>query len=110
MNDSNNYATFELFARTVDKQQFAHTIQARMRTKRVRFDKEESWFPDLESECMRFPRDVRNDQVDALAILGHGVQKFIEAPTLKEQYEEERDAEMYESGIYEQGRSAFTGY
>lgn len=110
MNDANNYCTYELFARTVDKQQFAHTIQARMRTKRVRFDKEEAWFPDVESECMRFPRDVRNDQVDALAILGHGVQKFIEAPTQKEMYEEEYQSEMYESGIYEQGRSELTGY
>jgi predicted phage terminase large subunit-like protein len=108
--DLDNFVSYELFARTVDKKQFAHTIQARMRTGRVKFDKEADWFQALESECLRFPRDAKNDQVDALAILGFGVQKFVEAPTKREQEEDAYLEEMIESGHYEEGRSEITGY
>lgn len=108
--DTDNFVSYELFARTVDKKQFAHTVQARMRTGRVKFDKDSDWFLTLESECLRFPRDAKNDQVDALAILGFGVQKFVEAPTKKEEEEEEYLEEMIMSGHYEEGRSEITGY
>ncbi len=104
-----NFALIELMLRAVDKKQYAHTIQARMRSKRVRFDKSADWFPGLESELMRFPRDRKDDQVDALAILGMGVQKFIEAPTkaemIEEQYQEE--ISMFNEDV---GRSMVTGY
>lgn len=106
---SDNYCTFELMPRTVDKKQYAHTIQARMRSKRVRFDKQADWFPGFESECMRFPRDRKDDQVDALAILGHGVQKFIEAPSEQEVAEEIYQEELMFADE-DQGRSTVTGY
>lgn len=108
--DDDNFCTYELFPRMVDKKQFAHTIQARMRTHRVRFDKNKDWFYGLESEMMRFPRDAKNDQVDAIAMLGHGVQKFVEAPTRREMEDEAYEEEKLESGINADGRSEYTGY
>lgn len=110
MNEQNNYVSYELFARIVDKISFAQTIRARLRSKRVRINKGENWYGDFEQELLRFPRDTHDDQVDAIAILGRGVEKFIEAPTLKEQEDEAYLEEMIESDMYEQGRSAYTGY
>lgn len=110
MNESNSYFIIEMFNRGVDKVQFAQTIRARMRAHRVRFDQREGWFPDFESECLRFPRDIHDDEVDALAILGRGVEKFVEAPS-EEELEEEEYKEAFEmSDLYEQGRSEITGY
>lgn len=103
------FCNLELMPRTVDKKQYAATIQARMRSKRVRFDKSGEWFPSFESELMRFPRDRKDDQVDALSILGHGVQKFIEAPTEREQADEQYEIELM-TADEDQGRSLVTGY
>lgn len=108
--EENRFVTIELFARIVDKISFAQTIRARMRSKRVRFDKRATWFLDLETECMRFPRDRHDDQVDAMAILGRGVEKFFEAPTNKELSEEAYLEDMINSDLFEQGRSQTTGY
>jgi predicted phage terminase large subunit-like protein len=110
MTEQDNYATYELFARVVDKISFAQTIRARLRSKRVRINKREGWYGDLESEMLRFPRDRHDDQVDALAILGRGVEKFVEAPTAKEVAEEEYLEEMVMSDLNDQGRSETTGY
>jgi predicted phage terminase large subunit-like protein len=110
MLEENRFVTLELFARIVDKISFAQTIRARMRSKRVRFDKRSNWFGDLETECMRFPRDRHDDQVDALAILGRGVEKFFEAPTNKELEEEAYLEDMINSDVFQQGRSEMTGY
>lgn len=108
--DRDNFVSYELFNRAVDKRQFAHAIQARMRSKRVRFAKGEDWFPDFESEMMRFPRDAKNDQVDAIAMLGAGVGKFFEAPTSREQAEEAREEEMLHGDLLDEGRSEICGY
>lgn len=109
MIDADNFISYELFNRAVDKKQYAHTIQARMRSKRVRFDKAADWFQSFESECMRFPRDRKDDQVDALAMLGHGLVKFIDAPSSKEMADEIYEEEMALSD-YDHGRSEVTGY
>jgi predicted phage terminase large subunit-like protein len=110
MEENNNFFSYELLTRAVDKVQFAQTIRARMRIGKVKFDKRSDWFLDLEQECLRFPRDAHDDQVDALAILGRGVEKFMEAPTDKEVEEEQYNEIMKESDILEAGRSAITGY
>jgi len=110
MEESNNYFSYELLARVTDKVQFAQTIRSRMRIGKVRFDKQADWFLDLEQECLRFPRDAHDDQVDALAMLGRGVEKFMDAPTDKEVSEEEYMEHMRDSDILEAGRSAVTGY
>lgn len=110
MIENNNYFTYELFARTGDKIQFAQTIRARMRLQRVKFDHEADWFPDLEQELLRFPRDVHDDQVDALAILGRGIEMFTEAQTKEEAEEEAYEETKRESDFYEEGRNEYTGY
>lgn len=88
----------------------ARSIQARMRAGGVKFEKESDWYQAFEDECMRFPRDKHDDQVDAFAYLGLMLDKLIEAPT-QEQIEEEHFEEEYaESGLSDAGRSAYTGY
>lgn len=108
--EQDNFVTTELFARVVDKKQFAHSIQARMRSGRVKFDKDSEWWGDLEQECLRFPRDAKNDQVDALAMLGYGVNKWIDAPTAKELEEEDYLEDFVLSGLDKEGISEWTGY
>lgn len=110
MEENNNYFSYELLARVTDKVQFAQTIRSRMRIGKVRFDKQSDWYIDLEQECLRFPRDAHDDQVDALAMLGRGVEKFMEAPTDKEVSEEEYMDSMRNSDILDAGRSSVTGY
>ncbi len=93
-----------------DKITRARSIQARMRAGGVKFDKASDWYQTLEDECMRFPRDKHDDQVDALAYLGLMINKLIEAPTKAEIEEEEYNAEYEQSGLAESGRNPVTGY
>lgn len=93
-----------------DKLTRARSIQARMRAKGVKFDKEADWYQKFEDECLRFPRDKHDDQVDAFAYLGLMLNKLIEAPTKHEIEEEEYLDDYRNSGIYESGRSQSTGY
>jgi len=109
--DQDNFVSYETFNRAVDKKQFAHSIQARMRTGRVRFAKGAEWYQDFEQELMRFPRDRADDQVDGISILGHGVTKFQEAPTKREEMDMQKEEEREMFGGYEDmGRSLVTGY
>ena len=93
-----------------DKITRARSIQARMRAGGVKFDKSADWYQTLEDECMRFPRDKHDDQVDALAYLGLMINKLIEAPTKEEIEDELYNDELEQSGINESGRSSITGY
>ena len=92
-----------------DKIQRARSIQGRMRAKTIKFDKGADWYPVFEDELLKFPRGVKDDQVDAFAYLGMLLDNIIEAPTEKEVEEEEYEFEFRQS---EQptGRSQFTGY
>lgn len=111
MLESNNFYVLHTLASTTDKVQRSQSIRARMRAGHVFFDKEAEWFNDLEQECIRFPRDRHDDQVDALSILGMALDKFIEAPTAEEVREdmEEEEFNMYLSDQFS-GRSLVTGY
>jgi predicted phage terminase large subunit-like protein len=93
-----------------DKIARGRSIQARMRAKGVKFDKQADWYQTLEDECIRFPRDRHDDQVDCLAYLGMMLDKLIEAPTQDEQNEEEYQDALHEHGYDQRGRSAVTGY
>ena len=93
-----------------DKIARGRSIQARMRAKGVKFDKEADWYQTLEDECVRFPRDRHDDQVDCLAYLGMMLDKLIEAPTQAEQNEDEYQEALHEHGYDQRGRSAVTGY
>lgn len=93
-----------------DKQTRARSIQARMRAKSVKFQKSEDWFQTLENEMVRFPRDLHDDQVDAMAWLGLMLDKLVEANTPQEDEDEEYEEEMAESAYYDGGRNRYTGY
>lgn len=93
---------------TKDKQSRSRSLQARMRAGGIRFDKDKMWYPSLEDEMARFPRDRHDDQVDALSWIGLVLDKISDAPTNKELEEEEwNKMEEESSGI---GRSTITGY
>lgn len=93
-----------------DKVMRGRAIQARMRAKGVKFDKEADWYYKLEEECLQFPRGKNDDQVDALSYLGLMLDKMIEAPTKKEQEYEDRLLELEEAGLDSIGRNEITGY
>lgn len=94
-----------------DKQARARSIQARMRAKAVKFDKGADWYQDLENEMSRFPRDVHDDQVDAMAWLGLMLDKLVEAPTPEELEEEEWEDEWAaENSLSQEGQNWATGY
>jgi predicted phage terminase large subunit-like protein len=94
-----------------DKPTRARSIQARMRAGACKFDKEAEWYPDFEEELVSFPRYKHDDQVDAWAYIGLMVDRMWEAPTKKEQ-EEEEYAEMVSQGSdgNQDGRNTVTGY
>jgi len=85
-------------------------MRARMRSGNVFFNKEAEWFDPLQLEMSRFPRDVHDDQVDAMSYLGLALDKFVEAPTSKEVEEDERDEALAEAGFFDMGRCETTGY
>lgn len=93
-----------------DKPQRARNIQARMRAKTCKFDKAAEWYPTFEDELLKFPRGVKDDQVDAWAYMGTLLDRLIEAPTQKELDEEEHLDEYRSSGLSFSGRSRLTGY
>jgi predicted phage terminase large subunit-like protein len=110
MSNRGIYFNYEAMASITDKSTRSSSIRARMRVGAVKFDKEADWFPDFEDECLKFPRDVHDDYVDALSLLGRGLNKFAEAPTAQEEAEEAYEQEKEESGFYNDGRSEVTGY
>ncbi len=92
---------------TKDKKSRASSIQARMRAGGVKFDTEAEWYPDLQQEMLRFPRDVHDDQVDALSWVGLTLTQIAEPPTdreLEDEYYDELEREE------PHGRSVMTGY
>ena len=100
------FMNLNLMTPTKDKQSRAMSLQARMRMGSVRFDKDAHWFAGLQSEMLRFPRDVHDDQVDALAWIGLTLDQLIEPATLRE-----IEDEYYESiADNPLGRSVLTGY
>lgn len=91
-----------------DKLQRSRSIQARMRAKSIKFDKEGDWYLAFEDECVKFPRDRHDDQVDAFAYLGIMLNNLSEAPTGEELEEERYLAEFNATAA--DGRSTTTGY
>lgn len=107
---------------TKDKESRARSIQARLRQGSVYFpyeldDKEKimpDWYADLEQEMVRFPRDVHDDQVDALAWVGLTLAEM--SPGMTEQeyedamYEEEFEPDFVEDNFLEMGGDPIGGY
>lgn len=98
---------------TKDKQTRARSIQARLRAGGVKFNKDTEWYPVMEDELARFPRDLHDDCVDALAWIGLMLDKFVEADSREEMDLQEWEDEMEESGLdafSNSGRNYITGY
>jgi predicted phage terminase large subunit-like protein len=93
-----------------DKIARAASIQARLRAKNVRFNKQGDWYINFEEECTRFPRDKHDDQVDALSYLGLMLESLIEAPTKQEIDEDEYNERISSSHGGDSGRSSWCGY
>ena len=110
MISENNFAIIHTISPSTDKVTRAQSIRARMRSGNVFFNKEAEWFDPLLLEMSRFPRDIHDDQVDAMSYLGLALDKFVEAPTAKEVEEEDREEALKEYGFMDQGRSEYTGY
>lgn len=97
-----------------DKVMRTSSIRARMMCQSVYFEKETDWYPIFEEECLRFPRDVHDDQVDTFAYLGMLLNKLVEANTPEEDEDEEWQDELRTAGhagrSKRDGRSSITGY
>ncbi len=106
----NSYPNIETFPTTKDKIARARSINARMRSEGVKFDKSKEWYHEFEHEVLTFPRDRHDDQVDALAWLGMGLDKLVEAPTEEAIDLEEWEDEFAESIDWDEGRNLTCGY
>ena len=104
------FVAIEAIPEVIDKRQRAQSIRARMRAQGVKFDQRKDWFSDLQVELLQFDRGTHDDQVDMMALFGMYLLNLIEAPSKEELTQQEYDAEFRESGLFESGRSAVTGY
>ena len=92
---------------TKDKQTRARSFQARMRAGGVYFDHTADWFPQAQSEILRFPRDVHDDVVDSLSWIGLTLDQ-VSLPQTNREIEDEYFEEM--ESFMPTGRSMVTGY
>ena len=93
-----------------DKIKRSKSIQGRVRARGVEFDKTATWWPDMESELLRFPKDVHDDIVDAFAWVGLMMNDITQAYTHEEQADEDWETEMSESMSFYNGSNSMTGY
>lgn len=111
MQERNLWPRIEPMQASQDKIKRARALQARMRAGMVEFDTDASWYIALEQEMLTFPRGEFKDQVDALAWLAIGIEKFYETPTQQELFDDEYE-DMLESDYspVAYGMNAVTGY
>lgn len=108
---SGKYMNIMEIAAHNDKMSRARSIQGRMRAGGVKFDMDSDWYPTMFDECMRFPRDKHDDQVDALAYQGLLLDKMVDALTPKEQDDEDFANELAKDNWFNpEGRSLVGGY
>ena len=88
------------------------SIQGMVKAGFVKFDKEASWYPDLENELMTIsdtgPRGAHDDMFDAFAYIGLTVDQYFSAQSDAE-IEEEEHQDLLES-YYREGVCKTTGY
>ena len=94
-----------------DKQTRARSIQARLRQGTVFFNTRADWYPDLEQEMVRFPRDKHDDMVDALAWIGLTLNNIVPGKT-KQEHKDELEDEYWDEmeGDEPFGIDNVTGY
>lgn len=88
----------------------ARSFQGRHRAGLLKFNKSAEWFPAFEEELCTFPRGIHDDRVSACAVLGMALEKMVEAPTIKEQEEEDYTFEVRKADMEYEGRSEVCGY
>lgn len=93
-----------------DKRAKASGMVARMRAKGVRFDKGKEFYPEMEAEFLAFDRGIKDDQVDALSMIGLAINKMNTALTYDQIVEDQIADEEKEHMIGTDGRSQLTGY
>lgn len=103
-----NYLNLETSVANKDKQTRARGIQARLRAGTVKFNKDTSWYAELEDEFVRFPKTRHDDQVDALAWIGLTLDNIRHAMSSEEMDEEEYQLLIKEN--LDDGRCHTTGY
>ena len=83
-----------------------------VKARAVHFDKEASWYPDLESQLLTIsdsgPRGAHDDYFDAFAYIGLTIDRYWEAQS-DEEIEEEEYEEAFEA-YHDMGRCSTTGY
>jgi len=114
MRENNIYPNVDeefLIVPTADKRKRAQSIRARARGGGVEIDDEAAWYDDFINEMVQFDRGTYKDQVDALSLIGLGLNSMLDAPTeeelAEEEWEDEFGADMF---AFESGRDAITGY
>ena len=110
MMETGTFPSLLPLAPATDKMTRARSIQARMRTGAVKFDKAADWYYPFEDEAVTFPRGKHDDQVDSLAYIGLILAKINSGSSREEVEEDEYEEELSQSGLHEQGRSITTGY
>ena len=100
------YCVREQFPTRGDKAVRAQSIRGRIALRGLRIPKDAPWRAELESELLRFPAGVHDDQVDALGLVGQLLDRMLEGerPRLKtkptiDRYER-RSREREEAGSW----------
>lgn len=95
-----------------DKVTRARPLQARMRAKKVKWDTEADWFPEIQTEFLEFPRGKHDDSVDSLAHMAIGLADQVVTPQTPEEDAEEEYWRRKEqtSSSFNGGRNKTTGY
>lgn len=96
---------------SADKRKRAQSIRARARSGGVEVDDESHWYNDFITEMVQFDRGTYKDQVDALSLIGLGLNQMSEVASDEERVDDEWEEEFGDGFFtYEAGRDAITGY
>ena len=112
MRKQNIYPTLDLFSSRIDKKSRARSIQGRLKSGSVFFQKDNGWYEDLHDELKRFDRAEHDDYVDCMSSIGQLLDKMLPVST-KEEMEEEMYFEEFRRGggdPYSGGKNRSTGY
>lgn len=109
MRRRNMYLNLYPMPAIADKVARARSMQGRMKTGDVYFQKDLAWYPDFFSEVTTFPRGKHDDMMDAFAYMGHLLDSMVAPPTEVEERWEEMEKERRASTKFG-GRNRTTGY
>ena len=109
MYERNEFLSIEPIQPSADKVQRSRSFQARMRAGAVEWDMDADWFQAAFNELITFPRGVYKDQVDALSLIGLGINKVWEAKQ-QEEIEQEREADFERQVMEGNTMNVWTGY